>query len=178
MELHEDYSFAHSLITSGEAILWRGKPGAGHLFTSSDILMIPFSILWCGFVLTWEYSVIANGAPLLFSLFGIPFVCIGLYITVGRFFWTAYIRKRTAYVVTTVKIIRKRGRKVDMLDRKTLPTAHITTFTDGSGTIRFGQNDYYHRRNYQWNMWGEGQFTLENIPDVAQVHRLITGTER
>ena len=173
MEYTDEYSFARSYLTPGEAILWKGKPGPGHLLTQQDAFMIPFSILWCGFAFFWEFSAITSGAPFFFCLFGIPFVCVGLYITVGRFFWTAYIRKRTAYVITTTKIIRKRGNRVDMLDGRTMPSAHITTFRDGSGTIEFGQRIY--RQNCARAAYSTGElFRLENIPDVARVHQILT----
>ena len=91
---YTDYNFAKPLITPDEHILWKGTPGTGHLFLPSDFFMIPFSILWCGFAFFWEYNVISSGAPFFFALFGLPFICVGLYITVGRFLWKAVLRKR------------------------------------------------------------------------------------
>ena len=121
-EMTDEYSFCRPYLTAGETVLWRGKPGKGHLLTGQDIFMIPFSILWCGFAIFWEATVIRNGAPFFFTLWGIPFVCVGLYMVFGRFLWTAWIRKRTAYVITDQKILRARGNRVDMLSPQcTLP---------------------------------------------------------
>ena len=176
-ELHYDeYAFARSFLAPGETILWKGKPGPGHHFSGQDVFMIPFSIFWCGFAIFWETSVIASGAPFFFAIFGIPFVCVGLYITVGRFFHRAYLNKHTAYVITNQKVLRKRGSKIDMLDAKTMPTIHVTARTDGTGIIRFGQPVYYHRRGgYGYNGWNpnDGLFTLDNIPDVARVQQIL-----
>lgn len=178
-EYHEDFGFARPYLSAGEAVLWKGRPGKGHLFTGQDVFMIPFSILWCGGVCFWEYLAISEGAPLFFCLFGVPFVCVGLYITLGRFFHTAWRRKRTAYVITTKRIIRAQGNRIDMLDGKNLPPMHVTAFRDGSGTIRFGQMGYYstRRRGMSYDDGAEA-FTLENIPDVARVQQLIDRMER
>ena len=176
MEYTDEYSFARPYLTAGEAVLWKGKPGTGHLVTSQDVIMIPFSILWCGFAVFWEVSVLASGAPFFFGIWGIPFICMGLYLVFGRFLWSAYIRRRTAYVITTKKIIRARGNRIDMLDGRNMPSVHVTAFRDGSGTIRFGQPDYHHRSSSLTP--NAGMFTLENIPDVAKVQQLIGAMER
>ena len=174
----DDYSFSRPYITPGEAILWKGKPGKGHLLTGQDVFMIPFSIIWCGFAFFWEGTVLTTDAPFVFKLFGLPFVCVGLYMVFGRFIHTAFMRKRTAYVITNKKIIRLRGSQIDMLDGKTMPPMHTSAYRDGSGTIGFGE-EYYHygsvnrktRRNPHY-------FSLENIPDVARVQQYIDMMER
>lgn len=176
-EYTDEYSFSRPYLTPGESVLWKGRPEKGHWFTSQDIFMIPFSIMWCGFAIFWETTAIMSGAPVFFCLWGIPFVCVGLYLVVGRFFWSAYMRKRTFYVITNKKIIRLRGKRIDMLDGKTMPPMHMTANADGSGTIRFGQETYY-RRGRTNSIEPSLLFTLENIPNVAGVHQIISNMER
>lgn len=177
-EYQDEYSFARPYLTAGEAVLWKGKPGKGHLVTSQDVFMIPFSIVWCGGVFFWEYLAISDGAPLFFCLFGVPFLCVGLYITVGRFFHTAWRRKRTAYVITTRRIIRAQGERIDMLNSASLPPMHTVAFRDGSGTIRFGETVYYRGRRRSGYESDSAMFELENVPDVARVQQLIERMER
>lgn len=168
----EAQDFYRSYLTAGEAVLWQGRPGKGHLITAQDVFLIPFSLLWCGFAVFWEFGVIAAGAPLIMKLWGIPFVCVGLYMVFGRFFWTAWQRKRTAYVITNRKIIRNRGNRIDMLQSGSLPDIHVSVNRDGSGTIRFGYARGYRgmRLSPEQN---PGQFSLENIPDVVRVQQLL-----
>ena len=88
-------------LRADERLLWHGTPDAGVLFTPEDAFLIPFSILWCGFAIFWESSVIGGNAPFFFRLWGIPFVVIGLYFVVGRFFYKSYRKRRTMYAITT-----------------------------------------------------------------------------
>lgn len=81
-----------------EKVVWSGAPGIK--FQSKDLVLIPFSLLWTGFAVFWEATVIRGRAPALFALWGIPFVLVGAYITVGRFFFDSYLRSRSRYFLT------------------------------------------------------------------------------
>lgn len=95
---------AEDLQTS-EYILWQGHPMPGIHLQKSDTFMIPFSIVWSGFAFIWETSVILADAPLIFKLWGIPFVVMGFYILIGRFFVRAWQMSETFYVVTSHRVI-------------------------------------------------------------------------
>ena len=178
MEYVDEYGFARAYLVPGESILWKGKPGKGHLLTPQDAFMIPFSIFWFGFAVFWEVGVLTSGAPFFFGIWGIPFILIGLYMLFGRFLHTAYLRKHTAYVITNKKIIRKKGKRVDMLGAGNMPSTHITTFADGSGNIRFGEYNMYYRRNSFDGFQNSAPFMMENVPDVVRVHQIIGTMER
>lgn len=178
-EMNDEFAFARPYLAPGEAILWRGKPEKGHLLSGKDVFLIPFGIFYCSFAIFWTVSALTV-APLPFAMFGVPFICVGLYITMGRSIHTASVRKRTAYVITNHKVIRRRGNKIDMLDAKTMPAIHVTARTDGTGTIQFGEYVYYARGRYHSSRWGDDRwgpngrlFTLENIPDVARVQQIL-----
>ena len=71
------------------------------MLRASDAFAIPFGLLWCGFAIFWEWSVVSGGrAPWFFELWGVPFVAVGLYLVFGRFIADAYQRGRTVYGIT------------------------------------------------------------------------------
>ena len=90
-------------LEPGEQILWLGKPETLHLLAAQDVFLIPFSLLWFGFAVFWEITVFRMGTPWFFPLFGAFFVMIGLYLTVGRFLWKAYVLRHTLYAITDRK---------------------------------------------------------------------------
>jgi hypothetical protein len=59
-----------------ERLLWSGRPKQGIVLRGSDVFMIPFSLLWCGFAIFWEYTVWSQAAPPFFLIFGGFFVVI------------------------------------------------------------------------------------------------------
>src|SRR5215208_2118092 len=95
-------------LSKDEKILWTGRPKTGIVFRSTDFFLIPFSLLWFGFAIFWEYNVLKMGVSF-FALFGLPFILMGLYISVGRFFLDAIKRKNTIYGITDNRIIIKSG---------------------------------------------------------------------
>jgi hypothetical protein len=128
-------------IAPDEDLLWSGQPMAGVRFRSSDFLMVPFSLMWGGFAFFWEATVLTTDAPFFFKLWGIPFVLVGTYLIVGRFFWDAHRRARTFYGVTDRRIVivtTGLGARVKSLQLRTLSDVTLSTSRDGSGTITFG----------------------------------------
>jgi hypothetical protein len=124
-----------------ERLLWSGRPRQGVRFQASDILMIPFSLMWGGFAIFWEASVLTRPSPLLLKLWGIPFVLMGLYITVGRFFHDSYRRAHTLYGVTgqrAIIISGVRSREVRSIDFRRLDLMSLDERADKSGTLTFG----------------------------------------
>ena len=178
MDYTDEYGFCRHYLTVGETILWKGKPQKAHLITKQDATMIPFSLFVCGFSLFWEYSVLSTDAPFFFKLAGIPLVLTGLYMLVGRFFHNAYLRKRTYYVITNKRIIRRQGNKINLHNISDLPAATVTFYDDGSGTIEFGMNYIRHRSGTRTSYTPNPDFlSLECITDVAKVQQLIAGIE-
>ncbi len=126
-------------LRAGESLLWSGRPDPGVRFTPSDAFMVPFSIAWGGFAVIWEASAIASGAAPLFTLFGLPFVAVGFYITFGRFIYKRRQKLRTAYGVTTERVLVAVG-DTTLVDSpvKNVPTS-MRMSRDGSHvTVTFG----------------------------------------
>lgn len=87
-------------LLRNETLLWTGHPNPFSLFTSMDLFLVPFSLMWGGFAIVWEASVVGNGAPSLFTLWGIPFIVVGQYLIWGRFLHKYLRRRQTYYAIT------------------------------------------------------------------------------
>ena len=107
----------------------------------ADAYLIPFSLMWGGFAIFWEYSVLSSKGPFFFEIWGIPFVLIGLYLIVGRFFADARQRAKTYYGLTNQRVIIVSGllaQAVKSLQLRTLSDVSLSERSDGTGTITFG----------------------------------------
>src|SRR5262245_33044685 len=138
-------------LDPGERLLWSGQPRRGIQLRGQDAYLIPCSLMWGGFAIFWEYMALtqASKAPgpigIIFPLFGLPFVGIGLYLIIGRFFADARNRARTFYGVTNERIIIISGlftRQTKSLQLRTLTDVSLTQRNDGSGTITFGPTHF------------------------------------
>jgi hypothetical protein len=88
-------------LRGAEQLLWAGRPDPQVWFTSMDLFLVPFSILWAAFAIYGEVGVIISRAGPLPIIWGIPFVALGLYLTFGRFAYKQYRKRRTVYGITS-----------------------------------------------------------------------------
>ena len=173
MDYRNDTGWVRPYLGPGESILWQGRPQRFTPFTLYDAYLIPFSLLWCGFAVFWEGLVIKNGVSL-FSLFGIPFVLMGLYFVFGRFIYRWYLLKHTTYVITTQKILRRRNKKVEMVQGYSMPPMQVKEHRDGLKSILFGQSSFFQTSGVnRRSSFGEPGFALEFLSDGERALRAI-----
>jgi len=171
-------------LSAREQILWSSQPIQGLMLRSSDVFMIPFSLLWGGFAIFWESMVVYVGAPFFFMLWGIPFILFGLYMIVGRFFVDAKQREKTYYALTSERVIILSGlfrNNIRSMRLKNLSDINISVKSNGSGTITFGASHQVDR----WYSWfaspGVGRYTppeFEMIDKAKQVYDLFRKIQR
>lgn len=169
-------------LRAGERLLWSGQPAQGVRLQPGDVLMIPFSLVWTGFACFWVWSAVQSGAPLLFSLFGVPFILVGLYIVLGRFVAEARRRARTYYGITTERavILRAGGRReITSLDIRSLNDIQLREGSRRAGTIVLKPTGagFGNMTAYMGAGWpGASRFmppAFEQIPDVRAVYELL-----
>jgi hypothetical protein len=171
-------------LSPAEQLLWAGRPRQGFMLRAADAFMIPFSILWLGFIIFWEASAIAMGAGLFFVMWGIPFILVGLYLLVGRFWIDARQRAATIYGVTSERVIIISGllsRSVKSLNIDTLTDVSLSERPDGGGTITFGSVPFMHSWyvNAQWPGMGNYVVPQFELGDAARhVYEIIRGAQR
>ncbi|HEY7405160.1 MAG TPA: hypothetical protein VIB39_16660 [Candidatus Angelobacter sp.] len=135
----------HELLP-GENLVWSGQPSRHVIFHKDDIFAIPFSLMWGGFALFWEYMALqgaqkGGAAVSLFVFWGIPFVLAGQYFIWGRFLYTWWIKRRIFYAVTEKRAIIVRnawGSKTTSVYLDQMPALGKDLRSDGFGTVRFG----------------------------------------
>lgn len=129
-------------LAAGEQLLWSGMPAQGLRVRASDAFMIPFSLLWGGFVFFWEFTVVSQkGAPVFMTLWGIPFVLVGCYMIFGRFLHDRALRARTWYGLTDQRALIVTGlfgRQVKSLDLASMGDITLREHANGNGDIVFG----------------------------------------
>jgi len=185
-------SVFQSELLKDEKIHWTGQPDSSSIFSPADWFMVPFSLMWGGFAIFWESTVLGlnpfldtskHRPPVFFALWGVPFVCIGLYMIFGRFFYKAWKRKRTYYAVTNQRVLQVAvtGR-VQIQALFLNQTAAINKYvrSDGSGTLTFGNTGYYPFSYYAnsgmdflGSRYSQGIFAFYDIPEVDGVYRLV-----
>lgn len=155
-----------NILGRGEKLLWEGRPPTGIRLTKRDTLFVPFSIFWAGFAVFWNVGVWSSDAPVFFRLWGLPFLVVGAYMTVGRFWWDSRQRGRTRYAVTNqrVMIVTGLGASVRSLDVKNLPALILDEDGkgSGSGTISF---------TYESQATGRPSFTafVNGLPEFRDI---------
>lgn len=172
-----------SELSSGEKLLWSGQPLTGIRLRKQDGFMIPFSLLWGGFAIFWESSVIHSHGPFFARLWGVPFVLLGLYLIFGRFFVDAKQREKTFYGLTSERIIIVSGifsRNVRSLNLKTLSEINISEKSDGTGSIFFGPT-YPFTTRWSGGGWpGTNNYAppaFDLIEHVKETYELIRRTQ-
>ncbi|GGA70068.1 hypothetical protein GCM10011507_22070 [Edaphobacter acidisoli] len=181
-----------------ESILWTGRPLTRIVFHKSDWYAIPFSLLWGGFAIFWEYGVATDpqqGDQSVLTpshthfhfdnfmlLFGIPFVLAGLYIIFGRFFYTAWKKGRTFYAVTNKRVLvlnTAPNRKLVDAFFPALTSVSLATRSDGAGTVEFApETDSMswfgrgRRNNIQMDI-DLGRLVFYDVDNVRDVYQLI-----
>jgi len=160
-----------------EKLLWAGKPAGGIKLRSGDILLIPFSILWFGFAIFWEFGATMSGGDPFFTIWGLPFICVGFYMCIGRFFYDKINREKTSYGITNNRVIIKSGVfkvSTQSFNIRSLFNLSIDTKADGSGTIKLDsdRSPFGGFSGAGWSARNQAP-ALEFILNVREVYNLI-----
>ena len=106
---------------------------------------------------------------------GIPFVLVGLYLIVGRFFADARQRERTIYAVTSDRIIIISGLLKETIKSLTLRTLPDISLSErGTGTISFGSTPL----PTGWPSNRSGPPVLEGIANARSVYETIRKAQK
>jgi hypothetical protein len=126
-------------LLTGERVIWIGGPDPRRIFTAADLIIIPFTLIWCT-ILIFVFVTVVTHTSAGYALIFVPFLLSGLYLVAGRFVAKRWAARRTVYMLTDrrVLVFRVLGRfsvRSEPVER--LPTLEPLLRADGSGTIRF-----------------------------------------
>ena len=171
-------------LSSGESLLWSGRPRQGMILRGSDIFVIPFSLLWGGFAVFWEYTAYTSGAPIFFLAFGGVFVVAGIYFIFGRFAVDALVRRRTYYGISNDRVIIVSEFPALSIESLALATLSDVTFNSGadqSGSISFGAQHPMASMFSGLHWPGIGKYQgprFDTIEGVKSVHDILQRAKR
>jgi hypothetical protein len=182
---NEQERYLKSQLAVDELMLWSGQPKQGVFFRPADVYAIPISLLWAGFAVFWNAAVWYSDGPVFFRLWGIPFLIVGFYIVIGRFFVDAWKRSKTYYGVTNERAIITSGifsKIVKSLNLRTLTDITILERRDLSGTITFGPVDQQTKWPFGLPMSnGRNEATypiFDSIQNAKRVYDIIRDAQR
>lgn len=179
-------------LLKDEKILWKGQPDPNKHLGKNDWFLIPFSIMWGGFAIFWEYMAIwgiffkdpvtVSASSMIFPLFGILFVLIGLYFMFGRFIYKRKRKEKTWYLVTNKRVLvvnLMRGKSVNTANLDMIPSYSKSIGTDGVGTLSFGSSNMFASMyansglEFFAAMYGQAAPAFYDIKNADAVYRLI-----
>jgi hypothetical protein len=157
----------------GERLVWAGMPNPAVIFHSDDWLLIPFGLMFGGFSIFWEAMVLrmpnSSFTGAFFVLWGVPFVVIGQYLIWGRFLYDGWLKRRTYYGVTNLRVlIVQQGwkRKVSSTYLESLP--QVEKEGQGTGTLWFGPRLPAFAGRGQPTR-GLSRFSVGSVPSFADI---------
>lgn len=91
-------------LSPDESIVWSGRPDPAVFFARADAYLVPFSVVFLGFVTVIWVTSWSRTTALITVFFGI-IVLAGLYQLAGRFIFKRWKNSRTSYAVTNHRIL-------------------------------------------------------------------------
>jgi hypothetical protein len=129
-------------LIGDERLLWTGWPRHDLFTRFSDLLAIPFGLVFLGIGLVLAFSTPAPNQPsFLPVLIGIGPILLGSYLGIGLFVLDALRRRRTYYGLTNERVLIVSGlfhQKTTSMDLRTLGQVSVESRRNGEGTIAFG----------------------------------------
>ena len=122
--------------------------------------------------------------PWFFALWGIPFVLVGLYLIVGRFWVDQRQRENTVYAVTSERVFIRSGlfsKRTKSLSIDTVSDVSLSEQSNGAGFITFGPVPPFiaWMNGASWPGFGHQSVpSFELASDARKVYEIVRGAQR
>jgi len=179
MDRMQAEQIAMSQLDAGERLLWSGfpNPGAAALrVVPVTFFGIPFTAFSCFWI--WQTWTMTSQGPrvpgpwMLFPLFGLPFLFVGLGVMATPL-WVFLSAKKTVYAVTEKRaliIVGTASRGVQSFTHADMGDVTRVERPDGSGSVYFASRTVTSSSNGMSRM---ARIGFEGIPDVKQVEQML-----
>jgi len=127
-------------LEPGERVLWSGAPRKGLAFRSADLLQVPISLIIL-YVLAKQFPYMSFAGPVDVAIATVITMAV-FYVAVGRFFFDAYRRGKTAYALTSERMLIRESvlsNFVKSFPLNTITDTYLFHLRDGFGNIRIGR---------------------------------------
>ena len=165
------------ILHPGERILWQGRPDGKVAFSAAGLVVSVFGLVFVAVAAGWTMVALSipGGAGVLMALFGLPFAGIGLYLTVGHWFVSARLRRRTFYTLTDRRaLVGRTSRTGRTLDSHPIgPETELELIEGPPDTIWFAREVVRHDEGESIQLIG-----FERIADGRQVLALMRQVQR
>jgi hypothetical protein len=172
MPTREDFPFE---LEPGERVLWSGAPRKGLAFSSSDFLQVPISLIIL-YMLATKLRYVSVDGPVEVAIAALIAAAV-LYFAVGRFFFDAYRRGKSAYALTSERMLIRESVLSDFVKSFPLNTITDTYLFD----LRNGFGNIVIRRRYLPVGWQDSRLSATRghpngfamIADASHVYDLL-----
>lgn len=162
------------ILDEDETVLWQGRPDGAVKWKIAHIFSFIFGLFFAGFALFW--MVMASKAGGAFWMFGLIHFSVGIGVSIGPPFWSAWRRRHTWYTLTDRRAfiatdVPLRGRKL-----KSYPINEDTVLDydgDSPATIHFA-----HEMRRSKNGSRRHDIGFERIEDGSEVYRMMRKVQR
>ncbi|MDR1925620.1 MAG: hypothetical protein LBQ66_14710 [Planctomycetaceae bacterium] len=172
-------------LDDDETIEWIGQP-IPCLFSKKSLPQFLFAIPWTAFAIFWicgasGFKIPEFGPNLLFPLFGLPFVLIGLALLSSPF-WFRRSMRQTVYAITNHRaIIFERGFfsfNIMSFEPEDLNNLHRKQKANGTGDIYFGSISANVPKQMEEFIATTGFFNIRNVKDVERKIRQLKESKK
>lgn len=180
MTEYDAQTIATAEMDPGERLLWAGCQNPSRALLPS-IPLVLFGIPWTGFSLFWIFMASggfgqSSGGPgIIFSLFGLPFVLIGL-LLLSSPYWIYRAAARTVCAISDRRLLIIRAgstRKIQSYTARDISNLERREQPDGSGDLIFARRYYTSTDSDGFRSNNTQNIGFFGIPDVRNVERII-----
>jgi len=165
----------------GERLVWADQPVAD-LYAQQARGLVLFGVIWLALSIFWMFGAAISvfkpghlGATVSLSLFGLPFVVLGVLLIYSPE-WMRRVARRSVYIITDQRAIVLLGRAFGRTEVQTFPPDRLrkiasTEHPDGSGDLIF---------EHYWRVVGRRSTVVRRgfiaVRNVLEVENLIYKT--